>query len=301
MQNGGKKWRCAVTAFCLLSLVLVACGQPSASFSSPSVSAAREPSVQPASQPEPPSYAYAPLPALNLSGIEPAALDATSQDWWVGTDVNEDNVPLHCAEAQAQFGALGLVATGPEPDAVYLTFDFGYETGFSGQILDTLADRGAKGTFFLVQRYMEQEQDSVRRMIDEGHSVGNHSISHPGGPGGVAALGEEQQKAEIGGPVALLQTQYDYPCRLFRYPEGVYSEKSLYTAASLGQYSIFWSYAYKDWDAEDQPNEAEALQKALDAAHGGAVYLLHPQKTNADMLGALIDGLRAKGYEPKAL
>lgn len=250
----------------------------------------------PAQEPETNPSPFPPLIPMSLDN-----LDGTSESWWVGTDVNEKNQPLHCFEMQTKYLDMGMITLGPEEDAVYITFDFGYETGFSKQILDTLDKKKAKGNFFLVLDYLEKEPDTVKRMVENGHGVGSHSITHPGGPGGVPALPQEEQIKEITAVGDKLKQDYDYSCHLFRFPEGIYSEKSIELAAQQGYYSIFWGFAYKDWEPENQPNPEESLKKALDAAHPGAIYLLHPQKTNADILGRLIDGLREKGYEPKAL
>lgn len=232
---------------------------------------------------------------------DPAGLDASPQNWWFGKQVDPQGRPLEAVAMQEKYNDLGLTALGPEDTAVYLTFDFGYETGYSGQIMDVLKEKNASATFFLVLSFLEQQPDTVRRMVEEGHSIGSHSITHPGAPAGVPGLPLETQAEEITAVGKALQQDYGYNCYLFRYPEGIYSEQSLAVAAQQGYHSVFWGYAYNDWSRDSQPDVAQSLQKALDAAHPGAIYLLHPQSTNTEMLGDLIEGLRAKGYEVKGL
>lgn len=236
-----------------------------------------------------------------LQPADPSAEDTTPQNWWFGQQVDAENRPVQCVQMQEQLGMLGLTALGPQSDTVYLTFDFGYETGYSGAILDILKQKQATATFFVVQQFASQEKETVSRMVSEGHSVGSHSITHPGAPNGLAGLSITHQQEEIGALGDILQEEYGYACYLFRAPEGIYSRQTLATAANTGYHSVFWSYGYNDWSPDAQPNVAESLQKALDAAHPGAIYLLHPQSTNTEMLAALIDGFREKGYQVKGL
>ncbi len=295
-----KKIICMGIAAGLLLAGIAGCGKQTAS--SISGSGAEVQSV-PQSQPEASSVA-AEKPATLLPQLVPSALeglDTTPTSWWFGKERDEQNRPTECVRMQQELGSLGLTALGPEENAVYLTFDFGYETGYSQSILDTLQQKQASATFFIVKGYAEQNPDTLRRMVEEGHSVGSHSITHPGAPSGIPGLSVQQQREEISALDQLLQQEYQYQCYLFRYPEGIYSQQSLAIAAELGYYSVFWGFAYNDWSRDEQPNPGESLQKALDSAHPGAIYLLHPQSTNAAILGDLIDGLRAKGYEVKGL
>ncbi len=280
----------------LCAALLAACAWPAPTASAP------------AATPQPPVFDVyddetdtpAPLPAITAPGAG-TPLSAAPVGFSFGKQRDGENRPLLCLAAEEQYGGWGFLAFGPETDAVYLTFDFGFETGYSGDILDTLQKTGAKATFFVVGHYLDTAPDAVRRMVEEGHSVGGHSVSHPAAPGGLAALSAEERRYEIAEITARLSDDYGYESRLFRFPEGIYSEAALAGAAALGQYSVFWSYGYADWDAENQPDEAAALQNALDAACPGAIYLLHPQKTNAAILERLILGLRNKGYRVCAL
>lgn len=298
-----RKRMTAVLLCVLLCAQCVSCaGLPRPPASEPLTDAARPPFLFAQEEPEPAEAARKPgdgLPVLDVPGD--SAFDAAVRSWTFGGARDEQNRPLACVAAQRDYTDLGLVSFGPDETSVYLTFDFGYETGYSWEILDILQKKEAKATFFITGQYLDTAGDAVARMAAEGHSVGGHSETHPGAPGGVAALPQEQRVREIEAVAGRLADEYGYETCLFRFPEGIYSEAALADAASHGQHSVFWSYAYADWDAQDQPPVLPSLEKALDAACPGAVYLLHPQKTNAAILGSLIDGLRERGYEPVAL
>ena len=295
-----KKAICIGLAMGIFMLGAAGCGKQTASSES---SLAAGESTPQESVPVASSIAEA-APDTLLAPLEPVAidgLDSTPQNWWFGKERDEQNRPTECVRMQQELGSLGLTALGPEENAVYLTFDFGYETGYSQNILDTLQEKQAGATFFIVKGYAEENTDTVRRMVEEGHSVGGHSITHPGAPSGIPGLSVDEQREEVAAVGELLQRDYQYHCYLFRYPEGIFSKQSLAIGAELGYHSVFWGFAYNDWSRDEQPDPGQSLQKALDSAHPGAVYLLHPQSTNATILGDLIDGLRALGYEVKAL
>ena len=131
-------------------------------------------------------------------------------------------------------------------------------------------------------------------MIDEGHQIGDHTCTHPD----MAKLSVEEQKEQIMGVYNEAKDQFGYEMKYFRFPEGIFSAEALGLVNNLGMESVFWSYAYNDYDEDNQPDVQESLQKALDALHPGAIYLLHASSTtNTAMLGDFIDGVRARGYE----
>lgn len=132
-------------------------------------------------------------------------------------------------------------------------------------------------------------------MIDEGHIVGAHSVTHPSA--GMPSLSIDSQISEVRDLHNYVKEKFDYDMYLFRYPAGIFSEQSLAIVSNLGYRSVFWSFAYADWDPNKQPNEVEALQKVTDRLHNGAIYLLHAvSKTNADILSDFIDNARNLGY-----
>ena len=263
--------------------------------SAPDPTAAPSPSPSPAPSPAPAGVNWPALAApFDLTGLETERLG-----WGQGKQVNERNQPIGAVAYQEKYGQWGGVFLAPEAETptIYLTFDFGYETGYSAAILDTLKEKNAPATFFVVGSYAENNAETVERMLAEGHTVGSHSATHKD----MTALSDEEARAEITGFNEQFARQFGATPTLFRFPEGVFSQRLLALAANEGMRSVFWSYAYADWDASAQPDVAESLSKALAAAHPDAVYLLHPMATNSAMLGELIDGLRAAGYTLAAL
>ena len=189
--------------------------------------------------------------------------------------------------------------TVSEEKCMYLTFDCGYEyQGVTGKILDVLKDKNVKATFFCTLSYLKQNPEFVRRMIDEGHAVGNHSATHPVFPD----ISRQKMAEEIYRVEDYLRTEFGYESKYFRYPTGAYSENSLELVASMGYKSIFWSVAYADWDTENQKGADTAYKTVTDRYHPGAVILLHAvSKDNAEALGRMIDKASSDGYALKAL
>ena len=131
-------------------------------------------------------------------------------------------------------------------------------------------------------------------MIDEGHIVGNHSMNHPN----FTTITPEEMYEEVKELHDYVQENFDYTMFLFRYPEGVFSEQSLAVLQDAGYQTSFWSYAYNDWDQNNQPDPDTAYQKVTGALHPGAIYLLHAvSETNSEILGDFIDEARSQGYE----
>ena len=183
----------------------------------------------------------------------------------------------------------------PEEKVLYLTFDAGYENGCTSQILDTLKQHNVKAAFFLVGNYLEKNADLVRRMVDEGHIVGNHTMTHPD----MSAITEKAAfKKELTDLEDLFRqvTGKKLP-KYYRPPQGIYSEENLKMTKELGYKTVFWSLAYKDWENDKQPTKDYALGKLLPRSHNGAVILLHStSKTNAEALDELLTGWKNLGY-----
>lgn len=192
----------------------------------------------------------------------------------------------------AKYGTYYLGNT--EEKVVYLTFDEGYENGFTPAILDTLKEKQIKAAFFITGSYLKHSPELVKRMKEEGHVVGNHSQTHPD----FTTQTDEQVIAEVS-QVAdkfkeVVGTEMD---PFFRFPSGRYSEKDLYIVRKLGFRSIFWSMAYKDWDTKDQPGKDYAYQHVMANYHPGAVILLHAvSSSNTEALADIITGLDEAGY-----
>ncbi len=213
--------------------------------------------------------------------------------WGQGKAVDDKNRPVAAVQAAEQYGKYGALFLGEDEGAVTLTFDEGYENGYTPVILDTLKEKGVSAVFFVTGDYVERQPELIRRMIDEGHTVGNHTQNHPSMPD----LTEEKMRQEITALHRTLEQEFGYAMTLFRPPMGEFSEQSLAVTQSLGYRSVFWSFAYQDWVENEGIGAKAALEKTTAALHPGAIYLLHAVSAdNAAMLGDFIDAVRAAGY-----
>ncbi len=182
----------------------------------------------------------------------------------------------------------------PDEKKVYLTFDAGFENGYTPAILDALKKNDVKATFFLVGNYIKTSPELVKRMVEEGHIVGNHTFSHPD-MSKISSM--ESFKTEISKVEEMFKetTGKDLP-KYYRPPQGKYNEENLKHAHELGYKTIFWSLAYVDWLRDKQPTKEHAFEK-LSRVHPGAIVLLHStSKTNAEILDELINKWKADGY-----
>ena len=178
---------------------------------------------------------------------------------------------------------------------LYLTFDAGYENGCTEKILDVLKHQQVPAAFFLVGNYLEKNADLVRRMVEEGHIVGNHTMHHydMSRLTGKDAFSAELQDLEV---LYREVTGREMP-KFYRPPQGIYSEENLRMAKELGYKTVFWSLAYVDWNNDAQPTREDAFRKLLPRTHPGAVVLLHStSRTNAAILEELIEKWREEGY-----
>ena len=178
---------------------------------------------------------------------------------------------------------------------LYLTFDAGYENGCTEKILDILKKHEVPAAFFLVGNYMEKNADLVRRMVEEGHIVGNHTMHHPD----MSKLTDAQRFSEELQELEKLfrsVTGKELP-KYYRPPQGLYSEENLEMAQEMGYRTVFWSLAYVDWNQDSQPTREQAFGKLLPRTHNGAVVLLHSTSaTNAQILDELLTKWEEEGY-----
>lgn len=220
-------------------------------------------------------------------------LDTTKLGWGPGGPVDEDNRPSGATSYQEKYGQYGADFIRENEKKIYLTFDEGYENGYTGAILDVLLEKQVPAVFFVTMPYVKSEPELIQRMIDEGHIVGNHSVNHPSFP----EISTEECKSEVMELHDYMKENYGYEMSLFRFPMGEFSEADLSVLQQLGYKSVFWSFAYRDWLVDDQPDPQEAIQTIESKCHPGAIYLLHAvSKTNTEILGQVIDDLRAQGY-----
>ena len=221
------------------------------------------------------------------------AADTTKIGYGQGTAVDEKNRPTDAVQFNSRFGDLDAFALSGDDKRIIITFDQGYENGYTAKILDTLREKDVQAIFFLTGPYAKTESALVKRMINEGHILGNHGMTHASLP----TLSDEDAKKELQSLHNYVMNNYGYQMQYFRCPCGEYSEKALETAKECGYKTLFWSSAYVDWNTNCQPAPAESLKKLTDAAHGGEILLLHSvSATNAEILGQLIDNFRAKGF-----
>ena len=202
-------------------------------------------------------------------------------------------IPTKARKLAKEYGA---VYVGPDSEAVYLTFDEGYENGNTPAILDTLKKKGVKATFFVTRAFVKEAPKLVRRMVAEGHVVGNHSATHPSMP--KLAYNEASFDSQLKRTAdAYKQVTGKKIAPLFRPPMGEYSARTLCMTKDLGYTTVFWSFAHGDYDEKNQPPVATTLTRILDGSHPGAIFLLHGMSSSdTQALGAAIDGLRKQGY-----
>ena len=197
------------------------------------------------------------------------------------------------AAALRQYDAAYLGDTGEK--VLYLTFDAGYENGCTAQILDILQKQEVSAAFFLVGNYLQKNGDLVRRMVAEGHIVGNHTMHHPDMSkiSDLEAFSRELLDLEELYKEITGQTMPKY----YRPPQGTYSEENLKMAQKLGYKTVFWSLAYVDWNNDSQPTAEYAFGKLLPRTHNGAVILLHStSQTTAAILDELLTRWKQMGY-----
>ena len=196
-----------------------------------------------------------------------------------------ENYPLYYIDRQAD----------ENDKVIYLTFDVGYENGNVSKILDALKAHDATGAFFILSHVALHEQALVQRMLDEGHTVCNHTARHPD----MSAIRDEALFRE---QLVTLEKQfletYGQPLsRYYRPPQGRFSELNLRFAENMGYKTVLWSYAYADWDNSRQPDEQASIDKLLAHTHNGMVLLLHPTSaTNAAILDRLLTAWEQEGY-----
>ncbi|MCM1364617.1 MAG: polysaccharide deacetylase family protein [Faecalibacterium sp.] len=197
-----------------------------------------------------------------------------------------------------KYGALTLDRTSGQK-VLYLTFDCGWEyENLTSTVLDTLKEKNVPAIFFCTLDHIKKQPELIKRMIAEGHIVGNHSNTHPS----FATINRTQMAKEIQDTENYLRENFGYAAKYFRFPAGEYNESALDLVSSLGYMSVFWSVAYNDWNVNEIKGKDYAVETVLSRLHSGAVILLHSvSKDNAAALGEIIDKAREQGYEFKAL
>ena len=208
---------------------------------------------------------------------------------------SEGSTPQGPASARQLRQLSALYVGDTTQKVIYLTFDAGYENGCTAKILDILKNHQVQAVFFLVGHYIRSNPELVCRMVQEGHLVGNHTMHHYD----MSKIQDQEAfRQELEELEALFTsvTGTTMP-KLYRPPQGTYSEANLRQAQNMGYHTVFWSLAYADWDNKAQPTREQAFAKLLPRIHNGAVVLLHStSETNADILDELLGRWKEMGY-----
>lgn len=229
-----------------------------------------------------------------VNSLDAAEAAAGITDW--GLSFQSEGAPPVANASQEYLRNFDALYVGDaNKKEIYITFDAGFENGNTERILDALKKHGVKATFFLVGNYFETQPELVKRMAEEGHTIGNHTYSHPDMSkiGDIQSFQTELQKNE-----ALYRDILgsEMP-KLYRPPQGKFCEENLKMAQQLGYSTVFWSLAYVDWYTDDQPTPEQAFSKLLPRIHPGAVVLLHStSSTNAEILDELLTKWEETGY-----
>ena len=233
--------------------------------------------------------------AVPLVLTQPRTLTAvTTTNWGLGFGAS-GTAPTGNADAEylKQYNAYYLDNTSEK--VIYLTFDAGYENGYTAPILDALKKHDVSATFFLVGNYLSTAPELVKRMVAEGHTVANHTASHPD-------MSRIADKTAFERELHSLETHYreitgQDMIKFYCPPQGKFNESNLKMAAELGYHTFFWSLAYVDWYVDDQPTHEQAFDKLLSRIHPGAIVLLHStSRTNAEILDELLAKWKSMGY-----
>lgn len=231
---------------------------------------------------------------------EDLAIDTSADGNWGLSFQQEGQAPVTNVTAEFLSQYDGYYMGDSSEKNLYLTFDAGYENGYTAGILDVLKKHDVKAAFFLVGNYLKTSPELVKRMVSEGHTVGNHTYSHPD----MSAISTEDAFRE---ELSKLEDEYKSVTgkemlKYYRPPQGKYSEANLKMAKDLGYRTIFWSLAYVDWYESDQPTKEEAFNKLIPRVHPGAIVLLHStSKTNAEILDELLIKWENMGYKFKSI
>lgn len=245
-----------------------------------------------------------PLPLADFTIYDPdntngLSTEKISHSFGVASNETANEISVNSQKHfdESNFNALTLDMKTQEK-VVYLTFDVGYDNGYTGMILDTLKEKNVVAAFFCTVDEMKSDPESIARMINDGHIVGNHTNTHPS----MDELSRTEMMQEIKDFDDYIRTNFGYSAPYFRFPKGEYSDSALDLVGSLGYTSVFWSLAYADWDTSNQKGAQYALNTVTARIHPGAVILLHAVSSdNAQALGDIIDAVRDMGYEFRSL
>ena len=220
--------------------------------------------------------------------------DTNGVYYGVGNSYDSETGRPNLAFYELKYGQYKADFIQPDSSYVWLTFNEIYEYGNTAYILDVLKEKEVSAVFFVTMSYAQNNPDLVKRMVEEGHVIGSYTTNGVDVPN----LSVNSLTSELDTLYNYVYETYGYEMYLFRTPSGYFSEQALAVAQNHGYRTVFWSFAYSDWNVNAQPEVDTALENALAKVHGGAIYQLSASSTtNKMMLNDLIDGIRAKGYE----
>ncbi len=227
--------------------------------------------------------------------------DATSNKkigWGIKRNDNHEQPDVGVSNKKVLEENGGICLGNKDRKNIYLTFDEGYEAGYTSKILETLKENQVKATFFITAHYVNSQPDLVKQIIEEGHIIGNHTVNHKSMPD----LTEEKIKTEVMELHQVINEKFNYEMKYIRPPKGEFSQKTLQVTNQLGYKTVMWSFAYEDWNEDKQPEEQASKKKILDNLHNGEIMLLHGNsKTNTNLLDSIIKEAKNMGYEFKSL
>ena len=244
--------------------------------------------------------------SLILTNIEKDTIQTSSNsslsnskiEWGIKRGDNHEQPDLGSKNRELIEKYNGMAMGNKESKNIYVTFDLGYEAGYTENILNTLKENNVPAAFFITAHYVNTASDLVQRMIDDGHIIGNHTVNHKSMPN----ISETELEKELMNLHTAIYEKFNYEMKYMRPPKGEYSERSLNTTVKLGYVPVMWSFAYADWDEAKQPSHQEGTDKIVKNVHNGEIMLLHAtSKTNMEILDTVIKQIKDMGYEFKSL
>ena len=233
------------------------------------------------------------------TSAEPSNIQSLSNSkigWGIKRSDNHEQPDVGTKNKEIMDKYNGIYMGNKEKKIVYLTFDLGYEAGYTSKILEILKNNNVKATFFITAHYVNTQPDLVKQMIDEGHIVGNHTVNHKSMP----SCSLETINKEVMNLHSAISEKFGYEMKFIRPPKGEYSERTVAYTNTLGYKTVMWSFAYDDWDENKQGREEYGRKKILENVHNGEIMLLHAtSKDNANILDDVVKQIKHMGYEFK--
>lgn len=225
-------------------------------------------------------------------------LDNTKIGWGLSRGKNHIQPDVGTKNKKIMQDYNGIYMGNNEKPYIYLTFDLGYEAGYTEKILEVLKQNEITATFFITAHYVNSEPDIVQKMIDYNQIIANHTVNHKSMP----SCNLETIKSEVMDLHSAISQKFGYEMKYIRPPKGEYSEKTIAYCNSLGYTTVMWSFAYDDWDENKQGREEYGKKKILENLHNGEVMLLHAtSKDNANILDEVIKEIKSQGYEFRSI